>query len=374
MTTDNTALFRTLLDLGVRAALVLALAAWCFQIIAPFVPLLLWGGVIAIALAPLYQRLRHSLGERDGAAATVFILACLALLIVPTVVLSTTLVETGTRLAEALRAGDVTVPAPPDSVAGWPLIGERLHAFWSLAASNLESATEQLAPYLKPIATWLLKQLAGGGVAILQLALSVVVAGLFLAKAPAIERAIGKLLARITDEYSVNIRRLCVATIRSVAQGVLGIAIAQGLLAGLGMVAAGVPGAGLWALLVMLVAIVQLPPLLIMGPIIVYVFAVESTTVAVVFAIWSAAVSFSDGVLKPLLLGRGTGVPMLVILLGAIGGLMTSGLIGLFLGAVLLAVGYELFRAWLDREAPAEAIDPAPDGDAGPGSHADPAP
>ncbi len=111
------------------------------------------------------------------------------------------------------------------------------------------------------------------------------------------------------------------------------------------------PAAGLWALLVLLLAVVQIPTLLVLGPIIVYVFATGSTVIAVFFAVWSTAVGLSDNVLKPLLLGRGVDVPMLVILMGAIGGFILQGIIGLFVGAVVLAVGFTLFRAWLEDAA-----------------------
>jgi predicted PurR-regulated permease PerM len=155
------------------------------------------------------------------------------------------------------------------------------------------------------------------------------------------------LASRLTGERGEEFAMLATKTVRSVAQGVLGVALIQCLLAGVGLLAAGVPGAGLWALLVLLLAIVQLPPILILAPIIVYVFSVSSTTVAVIFMIWSIAVSMSDAFLKPLLLGRGVQVPMLIILVGAIGGMIHSGIIGLFVGAVVLALGYELFKAWL---------------------------
>jgi len=143
---------------------------------------------------------------------------------------------------------------------------------------------------------------------------------------------------------------LASATIRSVAQGVLGVALIQSILAGIGLLLIGVPYAGVWAGLVLLLAIVQLPPILILGPIVVYVFSVAETVPAVVFMIWSMLVSSSDAFLKPLFLGRGMDIPMLVILLGAIGGMILSGIIGLFVGAVVLAVGYTLFTVWLEQE------------------------
>ncbi len=120
--------------------------------------------------------------------------------------------------------------------------------------------------------------------------------------------------------------------------------------AGIGLVAVEVPAAGLWALLVLLLAVIQLPPLLVLGPIIFYVFSIAETTPAVLFMIWSILVSVSDTFLKPLFLGRGVEVPMLVILLGAIGGMMLSGLIGLFVGSVVLSLGNKVFQAWLNND------------------------
>ncbi len=141
---------------------------------------------------------------------------------------------------------------------------------------------------------------------------------------------------------------------RSVAQGILGVTLIQSILGGLGCLVVGVPGAGLWALLILLVAVVQLPPLLVLGPIIVYVFSTSSTVPAVLFAIWSVLVSISDPFLKSLLLGRGVDVPMLIIFIGAIGGFITSGIIGLFVGAIVFTAGYKLFLRWLSEETQPE--------------------
>jgi predicted PurR-regulated permease PerM len=149
---------------------------------------------------------------------------------------------------------------------------------------------------------------------------------------------------------------MMVSTIRSVAVGVIGIAFIQSVLGGIGMMLAGVPAAGLLAIGILILAIAQLPPILVLGPVAFYVFAADTNTVGIIFLVWSILVSSADMVLKPLLLGRGVEVPMLVILLGAIGGMLTSGFVGLFIGAIVLALGYELMRAWLNQGVvPAES-------------------
>jgi predicted PurR-regulated permease PerM len=236
-------------------------------------------------------------------------------------------------------------------VKEWPVIGERLYAFWSLASQNLVAAAQKIGPELKAAGSWALSGVAGAGLGILSFVIAIIISGMLLANADKCTSMAERLAVRIAGEQGADFASIAGGTVRSVAQGVLGVAFIQAVLAGIGLLVMGVPAAGLWALLVMLLAIVQLPALLVLGPIIVYVFSVSSTVPAVIFMIYMILVSLSDSVLKPLLLGRGVELPMLVILIGAIGGMMLSGIVGLFVGAVILALGYKLFVAWLDRDA-----------------------
>jgi predicted PurR-regulated permease PerM len=186
------------------------------------------------------------------------------------------------------------------------------------------------------------------------------IAGVFLANADSTRAAMLRFCRRIMADRGEEMLQTTTATVRSVAVDVLGIAFIQAVLAGAGLLLAGVPGAGIWTLAILILAIAQLPPWLILGPIIFYVFSVESTTVAMIFMIWSIIVSFSDVVLKPLLLGRGVDTPILIILIGAIGGMITSGIIGLFVGAVVFTLGYKLVQAWLRAGEPDDAVAPQP--------------
>ena len=191
----------------------------------------------------------------------------------------------------------------------------------------------------------------------LQFVVSILIAGVILAnaegfggflKALATKRLTGK---RGEELREARLPRRCAASPRASSAWRSSNPCWQAV----GLLAVDVPGAGLWALLlILLLAIVQLPPLLVLAPIILYVFSTASTTVAVIFMVWSILVSMSDAFLKPLLLGRGVEVPMLIILIGAIGGMIHSGIIGLFVGAVVLALGYELFKAWLTGRAASE--------------------
>ena len=215
------------------------------------------------------------------------------------------------------------------------------------ASQNLESALLKIEPQLGQVGKKLLGITVSSGLVILQFIFAVIVAAMFLAHSGAGQSTAKQIANRLAGKQGEHYVTLAAATIRSVAQGVLGIACIQGLLAALGMVVVGVPFAGIWTIIVLFLAIVQLPPILILGPIIAYVFSVSPGTEAGIFAVWCVIVSGSDTFLKPLLLGRGVDVPMIVILMGAIGGMLMSGIIGLFVGAVALSVGYKLLLEWL---------------------------
>lgn len=354
---QDRAFMNRILDTTIRIGIVLLLAYWCFKIIAPFIIPITWAIIIAVAIYPLHVKLVAAMRGRKRVAAVLFAIMALALLIVPTIKLSASLVDTTQALTTAWESGTLKIPPPAASVAEWPLIGDSLHKFWSLASVNIEAALKQFAPELTTAGAWLFGAFGNVGLGVLQFVISILIAAVFLASTKTAHRATMEISYRIAGDQGRELASISIATIRSVAQGVLGVAVIQSLLAGIGLLVMDVPGAGLWAALVLLLAVVQLPPILVLGPIIVYVFSVSSTGPAVAFMIWSLIVSGSDAFLKPLFLGRGMDIPMLVILLGAIGGMITSGIIGLFIGSVILALGYTLFMAWLHPENAAPVVE-----------------
>lgn len=341
-------------EASIRIGLVALLVFWCLQILRPFIQPIAWGAIIAVASQPLYRRLSGWLGGRSRLAAVVLVLAALALLIGPTVALTASLVETAASLSGDLRHGSFAVPPPPAGVADWPLVGGTLSEYWHLANENLEALLRQISPQLKAIGLWLVSSAATTGIGIVMFVISILIAGVLLANGPRAAERTRSIAVRLAGERGHALAELAGATVQSVTRGILGVAAIQSLMAGAGFLAVGVPAAGLWALLVLLLAVIQLPPLLVLAPVAVYVFTAHSTPVAVVFAIWSLAVGLIDNVLKPLLMGRGVDVPMLVIFMGAIGGFLLEGIIGLFTGAVVLALGYSLVTAWLEPPEPPE--------------------
>jgi len=331
----------------IRIALVIFIVGWCIRIISPFILPVVWGVIIATAVFPAYRWLSRLMGGRDRLAAVVLTLVGLIVLIAPSLVSAGSLVSSAGWLVESLRDGSLEVPLPPERIADWPLIGEKLHAFWTLAHHNLVEALQQVGPHLAPVAGGFFSAAAGVGLGILQFVISIAIAGVLLASSTKCAEVASTIARRILDERGDEFVALSGATIRGVAQGILGVAVIQTILVGIGLFAAGVPHASLWTALCLVIAIIQLPPLLLLIPIIAYVFSTSGTTTAVLFTIWSVLASSSDTFLKPVLLARGLDLPMVVIFMGAIGGFILSGFIGLFVGAVILALGYKLFMAWL---------------------------
>ena len=342
----------------VQIGAVMIIVYWCFTIVSPFVTVVLWGVIIGVALYPTHVALSTRLGGREKLSATVLVLIGLTILVVPAIMLAESTVGALQTFATQIEDGTAQIPPPADKVADWPIIGARVYEVWSAAASNLESTINQFEPQLRDAGRQILA-LAGHTVGSAFLfAFSIVIAGVFMTTASGGYAAARNIAANLVGkERGPAFTDLAILTIRSVAKGVLGVALIQTILAAVGLMVAGVPGAGVWAGLVLVLAIVQLPPLIVLGPIAIWYFSVAEPVPALIFLVYATVVSISDTFLKPLLLGRGVEVPMLVILIGAIGGAMAKGIIGLFIGAVILALGYELLKLWMVPDGPEHDTD-----------------
>ena len=341
------------LEASINIGLAALLAASCLLILKPFVPLIAWGIIIAVASYPVFLKLQRVLGGRGGWAAALYTLILLAILIIPVVLLAQSLVEGVQTLTAHLKDGTLGVPAPPDSVAGWPIIGARLYNLWKAASDNLSDVVLRFAPQIKSALPQLLSAAAGLGLTVLEFLLAILVGGALLANAPAATKAARSMFVRIFGEKGPEYHQLVSSTIHSVTSGILGVALIQTVCAGLGFLVAGLPAAGLWAVIFLIAAVLQVGPLVLI-PAVIYMFAIASTTKAIIFLVWCAIVGLMDNVLKPLLLGRGVAVPIAVVFLGAIGGFMAMRIIGLFVGAVVLSVGYKLFLVWVEPATVAE--------------------
>jgi len=350
MPTFEKTLSQGLLDALIRAGLIAVLVIGCYQIFHPFLDLLLWSVILAITLYPLQGRLRRMLGNKEGRTAMLIVLIAIGILIVPLYLLGTSMGTSAEKALTIVKSGSFDIPPPPDSVASLPLVGKSLYGFWEQAATDLRGVTQKFAPQIKDVSLILLSKLAGVGIGLMMFIFALIIAGIFMAYGESGHRSAVQIASRFFGPgKGSQITALCTATIRAVAQGVIGIAFIQTLLVGVGFELMGVPGAGLLSLAVLLFGILQLPVTLITLPVIVFVFFTEgASTATIVFALYVFVAGLVDNVLKPLLLGRGVDVPMPVVLIGALGGMVTNGIIGLFIGPVVLAVGYQLFWQWIE--------------------------
>ena len=337
-------------EVSIHVGLLILLVTACLVILYPFIPLVTWGIIIAVAAYPGFQKLQRLLGDRAVLAAVLFTLVLLAVLIVPAVFLGQSLVEGAQAATARFKSGVAIIPAPPDSIASWPIIGAPLKGLWTLASKDLSEAIRRFGPQIKAALPGVLSASAGFGLTVLQLLLSIIVSGVLLANAPAAYDVIRALANRIFGEKGPEFQQLVGKTIRSITFGILGVALIQSFFAALGFFVVGLPAASLWSAIFVFAAVLQAGGLVLI-PAVIYMFAVAATTKAVIFLIWCIFVGVLDNVLKPLLLGRGVAVPMAVIFLGAFGGMFAMGIIGLFIGAVVLSVGYKLFLAWLEENA-----------------------
>jgi predicted PurR-regulated permease PerM len=365
MQSDN-ATFRKLLskDLTetlIRFGLIAFMVVVCVWVFAPFAKFALWALILAVALYPLHQRLTNSLNGRQGLSATLLVVASLILIGAPTVMLGDSFAGHAKDAYTAYQNDTITIKRPDPSVAEWPIIGDKLYNAWSTAADDLPGYLKSYRPQLKQILGKVLEAAAGTAGAVLLFLGALIIAGIMMAYGGPGSQAIQRILCRLTDPMrGVRLQALITATIRSVATGVIGVAFIQALLLGVGFYMAGVPAAGVLSIIVLLIGIAQVPASIIALPVVAYIWwsGDASTAINIVWTIYLIAAGMADNLLKPLLLGRGVDAPMPVILIGAIGGMVSAGIVGLFIGAVLLAVGYKAFMLWVDDDEEGTSAEP----------------
>jgi predicted PurR-regulated permease PerM len=256
------------------------------------------------------------------------------------------LIESVRILSERFDPSALELPPPLETVKSWPLIGNQIYQFWDLASNNLQAALAKIAPHLKPIGSSLLQIAADAGTGAIKFFIAIIIAGFLYSPAPSLVDAIRKFSRRLASGRGEEFVQLAGATIRAVSRGVIGISALQALLAGLGLLIAGIPGASLITSAVLILGIIQIGPSIVLIPLIIWSWTVMETTTALLFTAYMIPVNLLDNVLRPLVMGRGLQAPVLVILIGVIGGTISYGLTGLFLGPIILAVIWELAVAW----------------------------
>ncbi|WP_262266031.1 AI-2E family transporter [Microvirga yunnanensis] len=339
----------TMFDTTLRIGLVALLVYACARIVLPFTFILMWSAILAVMLYPLHLRLAGFLGERWSAL--LIGLIGVAVMLGPMVIVVTSLATSLYSLIPSLQSHDVTVPQPPLWLDGTPLVGKKLTEIWTLVATNLPAALKQYGHLLSGPLAWMASFAGGLAIGELSFVLSFAIAAVLIAYGKGTAEFTRRLLARVTGSTAraVQLVTLTVATIRGVGLGVVGVALIQALLLGVGFFVIGLQAAGPLTLVALLLGIMQFPLILLSLPVVVYVLATQATQAAIIFLVWNVIVGLSDNVLRPLMLGSGLDVPMPIVLMGVIGGVIVDGLLGLFVGPVLLSVGYVLLVEWLQQ-------------------------
>jgi len=340
--------FEKIVDIIIRLAVLFLLILWCIDIVKPFLLIIAWATVIAISVFPVYSSLVKLLRGKKIIATVILTLLMLSVLILPSVLVTQSLFEGVGHLREIYKEGQPLIPPPGERTANWPAILKPVVDLWQLASDNLQEAAIKYSAQIKVALAFVLALFAGIGKGILQFVGSIIIAGVLLVFSESITNTSRKIFIKLAGKNGHHFAEITVGTVRNVVKGILGVAAIQAAMCGLGFFIAGVPFAGLWTVFCLIFAIIQIGSGPVAIPVAIYMFSVSDTVTATVLAIWLAIALVSDNVLKPLLLGRGAPAPMLVIFLGAIGGFIYNGFLGLFLGAVILTIGYKLFMTWLD--------------------------
>lgn len=339
-----------IVDIIIRLGLLFLLLSWCFSILKPFIFVLIWGAIIAISVYPAYNRLVKLLRGRKVIPSIVVALVMLSVLVIPGWILTESMIGGIGHIQETYQQGQPIIPPPGESVKNWPSITKPVINLWQLTSDNLQEAVIQHKDQLTQVGKWLIPVIGSFGKGIIQFLISIILTAVMLVFSKPLSTSSLKILNKLAPDKGDHFAKLTVSTVRSVVKGILGVSAIQAAMAGTAFFIAGVPYAGLWTLLCLILSIVQVGSWPVLIPMAIYVFTVTNTFAAILFAIWMLVVMSADNFLKPLLMGRDSSVPTLVVFLGSIGGFITMGFLGLFLGAVILSIGYNLFEAWLNSE------------------------
>ncbi len=339
---------KDIIEIVVRLIALLLLFGWCFKIIEPFITPLLWGCILAVAIYPAFYHLKKILKGKENLAAIIITLLLLLIVIIPAAFLSVKMADEVQLLTASYNKHELVLPIVPEKVKSWPLIGTKLYSIWSDANSNIELVIQKNPAITTKIINVGLEVISSAGKGIFVLLFSIIISGLFLAFTDHASSFSRKLFLRLMGPIKSDMTSIAASTIRSVVKGVFGVTLIQTSLAAMGFFIAGIPAAGLLTLLCFILGITQIGMFPISIGVIIYAWTSLSSFTAIALTIWMLLVGISDNIIKPWLLSKGSVVPMPVLLIGSLGGFVFSGFIGLFTGAVIFALGYKLFIAWVE--------------------------
>jgi predicted PurR-regulated permease PerM len=353
------AIFSTSIETTLRVAIVFFILYLCVTTIEPFLIPILWGLIIAVSLYPIHRWICSKTGERKKQTSFWMTIIALLALFYPSITFSSRVIQSLTALSDKIKTGENIVPEPIKSVQEWPFIGNKVYYIWEKSFIDLKAVLVEFEPKVNAFLETVLASAGNMSIGFFQFIAAIIIAGFVMANASACAAFATRLMIRLAGEKGEHYTRISGQIISGVTRGILGVSVLQSALALVGFVLMDIPGAELWALACLVLAIVQIGAIHIVVGIGIYVVAThDNTMIGVLFLVWSIALGLLDNFLKPLVMGQGIDVPTIVIFLGAVGGFMASGIIGLFTGAVILVIGYSLFTAWMvqgDQPPPEQA-------------------
>ena len=337
--------------LAIRLVCLGLLAYWAFILLKPFLTILIWSAIIAVALYPIFEWLSVKFFGHRALAATVITLCSLVIMLGPATWLGLSLADSAQMLSARLSDGTIAIPAPPGSVKSWPVIGNNAYEIWQLASTNLREMLVQAAPHLKPLGAGALAAAGSVGINLLKFILATIISGFLFIPGPRLVHSVKNVFQHLAAKRGEMFVDVAGATIRNVSRGVIGIAVVQALLAGIGLIIGGVPAAGLISFVVLLLAIIQIGPAIILIPVIIWSWFVMDTSMAILFSVYMTLVGLLDNILRPLVMAKGLSTPMPVILVGVLGGTLAHGMIGLFVGPIVFSIAWQLLALWFRDES-----------------------
>jgi predicted PurR-regulated permease PerM len=333
------------------------LAAASFWIARPFLPAAIWATMIVIATWPVMLRLQSILGGKRGLAVAAMTLALLLVFVVPASLAALTVFENSGTVMEWLHSVRTEpLPQPPSWLEGVPLVGDELAGTWREAIQGgPDSLVARIGPYLGQIFNWFVGTLGGLGMLVVQFLLTVLISAIIYANGESAARAVRRFGRRLGGARGEDSMVLAGKAIRGIAMGVVVTALLQTFAAGIGLAVAGVPAAGLLTVLVFVLCIAQLGPMLVLFAAVGWLYWSGNNVAGTLLLVYSLPVGAMDNVIRPVLIRKGVDLPLMLIMAGVIGGLMAFGIVGIFVGPVVLAVGHTLLDAWVHEEVEAQS-------------------
>lgn len=324
----------------------------CIKIILPFLGPILWSAIIVVATWPLYLRLRNRLGSRPKLATAIMTIALALVLVGPVAVLTVSLSE---NISSALNVfKDLTGVKLPENPPAWiskvPIVSGWIESVWHEAITDMQGFVEKIRPQIRMAATWLLAQGARLGLTLLEFLLVLLISALLYNNGEVLAGYTRKFTIRLGGAEGLSSLETAAQTIKSVSLGVIGTAAIQAILSGLGFWLAGVPGWVLLSFFCFFTALLQIGTGIIWIPVAIWLAYQDAHAWAIFTVVWGIFINIIDNFIKPYLISQGSGLPIALIFIGVIGGLITWGVIGIFLGPTLLAIGFNLVKHWMEQE------------------------